>query len=120
MLIERATGRWWSLVLRGILAIAFGILTIALPNAAVTALVFVFGIFALADGLTLFSVLSRLPSRGKWLYVLEGILSVLAGLVALLWPGITAVALFYVIAWWALFIGVIESSEAAAYGDQMT
>jgi uncharacterized membrane protein HdeD (DUF308 family) len=120
MLIERATGRWWSLVLRGLLAIAFGILAIALPGTAIMALVFVFGIFALADGFTTLGVLSQIPSRGKWLYVLEGIVSILAGLAALLWPGITAIALFYVIAWWALFIGVMEIAGAAAYGDEMT
>jgi len=120
MLIERATGRWWSLLLRGVLAIAFGILAIALPGTAVMALVFVFGIFSLADGFTTFSALSQVPSRGKWLYVLEGVLSILAGLVALLWPGITAIALFYLIAWWAIFIGVIEIASAAAYGDEMT
>jgi uncharacterized membrane protein HdeD (DUF308 family) len=119
MLIERATGRWWSLVLRGALAVAFGILTVALPGTAVMALVFLFGIYALADGLTVMSVLSQLPRKGKWLYVLEGVLSIAAGVVALLWPGITAIALFYVIAWWALFIGVIEISGAAAYGDEM-
>ena len=73
MFLERATQRWWTLVVRGILSIAFGALTVAAPPAAVMAMVFIFGIYAIVDGLTALSVLLSplAPERGaalKWMH----------------------------------------------------
>src|SRR5205809_953764 len=81
MFLERATHRWWTLVIRGILAIAFGILAVAEPPTAIMAMVFIFGIYAIADGLTALSVLlsPAAPERGGWLLGLGGVVSVAAG-----------------------------------------
>jgi uncharacterized membrane protein HdeD (DUF308 family) len=121
MFLERATQRWWTLAVRGVLAIAFGILTVAEPPTAVMVLVFIFGIYAIADGLTsLSALLSPLgPERGGWLYALGGLVSVAAGIIALAWPGITAMALFFVIAWWAIVLGCTEIISAIAYSKEM-
>ena len=117
MFLERATHRWWTLVVRGILAIAFGIVAVVEPPAAVMAMVFVFGIYAIADGLTALSVLlsPATPERGGWLLGLGGVVSVAAGIMALAWPGITAVALFFLIAWWAIILGCTEILTAISY-----
>jgi uncharacterized membrane protein HdeD (DUF308 family) len=121
MILERVTQRWWTLVVRGILAIAFGILTVAEPPAAVMAMVIIFGIYAIADGLTALSVLLSpvTPERGGWLLGLGGLVSVAAGILALAWPGITAIALFLVIAWWAIVLGVMEIIAAIAYSKEI-
>jgi uncharacterized membrane protein HdeD (DUF308 family) len=121
MILERATQRWWTLVVRGILAIAFGILAVAAPPAAVMVMVFIFGIYAIADGLTALSVLLSplTPERGGWLLGLGGLASVAAGIVALAWPGITAIVLFVVIACWAIVLGVTEIIGAIAYSQEI-
>jgi uncharacterized membrane protein HdeD (DUF308 family) len=120
MLIEQSARRWWTLVVRGILVIAFGILTVALPAVAVTALVLLFGIYSLADGFASLSSALRQRIGGRWMQVLVGVLSVVAGLVALFWPGITAVALILVIAWWAILIGIVEIIAAIVYSRELT
>jgi uncharacterized membrane protein HdeD (DUF308 family) len=108
MLLERAANRWWTLVVRGILSIAFGILAVVRPGAAVMALVVVFGVYAIAEGIAAISMFLSPVAEGSGLVGLSGVISIAAGLIALLWPGLTAMALFYVIAFWAIVDGVID------------
>ena len=103
------TSSRWGLALRGIAAILFGILVWVWPVIVLHVLVILFGIFALASGI--FAILSgvRAPTtKSRWLLIIEGILAVLAGIVALAWPAITAVALLFVIAVWAILTGITE------------
>ncbi len=119
MFLERAAKRWWTLVLRGLFSIAFGILAISRPGPAVMALVVVFGIYAIAEGIAALSYFLRPVADGSWLIGVSGIVSIAAGIIALVWPGITAVALFYVIAFWAIVLGVIELVAAVRYSDEI-
>ena len=102
---------WWILAVRGVAAVAFGLAALIWPQITLLALVLVFGAYALVDGLfTLYAAIGgRQPAGGGrgWL-VLEGLLGVGAGIVALLWPDITALALLWVIAFWAVLTGVLE------------
>jgi uncharacterized membrane protein HdeD (DUF308 family) len=74
----------------------------------------VFGAFAFADGLL--AIVSAIRRRGDhdrwWVLVLEGLVGIGAGVVTLFWPGITALALLYVIAAWALVTGGLEIAAA--------
>jgi uncharacterized membrane protein HdeD (DUF308 family) len=118
-MLERASQRWWTLVVRGVLVILFGILILAVPvSSAVTALIFLFGIFALLDGFLSLGMLSR-PAHGRWLWGVIGVLSIAAGIIDLVWPGFTAVALFFLIAWWAILTGIAEVVMAVAYSDRI-
>jgi uncharacterized membrane protein HdeD (DUF308 family) len=108
MFLERAANRWWTLVVRGILSILFGIVAIRTPGTAVMALVVVFGVYAIAEGIAALGMFLSPVAEGSGLLGLSGIISIAAGLIALVWPGLTAVALFYVIAFWAIVLGVIE------------
>jgi uncharacterized membrane protein HdeD (DUF308 family) len=119
MFLERAAKRWWTLVIRGLLSIAFGILAIARPGPAVMALVLVFGIYAIAEGIAALSMVLSPVAEGSWLIGFSGVLSIAAGIIALVWPGITAVALFYLIAIWAIAIGVLELVAAVRYSDEI-
>ncbi|HKQ67813.1 MAG TPA: DUF308 domain-containing protein [Polyangiaceae bacterium] len=119
MFLERAAHRWWTLVIRGLLAILFGILTVTLPGATILTLVFVYGIFAIADGLTSLSLFLRPASEGGWLVALGGLVSIAAGIIALVWPGITALALIWLIAIAAIVVGVLEISAAVAYSKEL-
>jgi uncharacterized membrane protein HdeD (DUF308 family) len=98
---------WWNFVLRGLFAILFGLLALFWPGMTLIALVILYGIYALADGvLALIEGFHRDVRRAP--LVLEGILGIAAGVIAFVWPGITAFALLYIIAAWALVTGIME------------
>src|SRR5437016_7361477 len=101
---------------RGIAAILFGVLTLVWPNLSLTILVLLFGIFAVISGVT--AVAAALRNRGEqgWgLLVFEGILGILAGVVALVWPNITALAFLYLLAAWAIITGIMELVAPLAF-----
>src|SRR5215472_11583016 len=101
---------WWVLLLRGIIAIAFGILTWLQPGISLAALVLLFGAYVLADGiLGVWTALSgRKEHEDWWVLLLWGLLGIGVGIIALLAPGITALALLFYIAVWAIATGVLE------------
>ena len=101
-------GNWWALLLRGIAAVLFGLAAIFWPGLTLFVLVVFFGAYALVDGV--FAIVAGIRGSGgrRWLLLAEGALGVLAGLVAFFYPGITALVLLYVIAFWAIFTGVLK------------
>jgi uncharacterized membrane protein HdeD (DUF308 family) len=105
---------WWVVLLRGVAGIAFGILTFMAPAISLAVLVLLWGAYALVDGVL--ALLTAIRRRGQidrwWLLLLEGIVGIAAGVLTLAWPGITAIALLYVIAAWALLTGAIEIAAA--------
>lgn len=108
------TKNWWLLLLKGLVAIIFGILALRRPGVTVAALVLLFGAYALVDGIfTLIAAFAGWRHReDRWLLVLEGLLGVGAGFVTLHAPILTAVALVFFIAAWALATGVLKIVEA--------
>ena len=113
-MLSALSENWWALLLRGLLAVLFGLIALFLPGLTLTVLVLVFGAYALVDGL--FAVVAgiRGTSGHRWVLIVEGVLGILAGFVALAWPGITALALLYVIAFWAIFTGVAQIVAAVS------
>ena len=110
--VETLTRNWSVLAVRGALAVLFGLLALIWPDITVLALVLLFGAYALVDGVM--ALYTALFDRGRpgarsvgWL-VLEGVAGVVAAIGAVVWPGITALALLYLIAAWALVTGVAE------------
>jgi uncharacterized membrane protein HdeD (DUF308 family) len=101
---------WWSLVLRGAVAIVFGIITFAWPGITLAALVLLFGAYALIDGVvSLIGIFHGSRENERWwALLLEGLTGIGAGLVTFFWPGITALALVFVIAAWAFVTGIFE------------
>ena len=108
------TGSWWALVLRGIVAILFGVLAFVWPNITLTALVFLFGAYALVDGA--FSIVAGIKSHAenkRWLLLLiVGVLSIAAGVYAFIVPAITALILLILIASWAIVTGAFQIAAA--------
>ncbi len=105
MLIGAITRNWWLVLIRGLAAIAFGIMCFVWPAISLLALVLLWGAYAIIDGAA--AMVSGAWSHW-WSMLLVGAVSVLAGLVAFFWPGITALALLYLIAAWAVVRGVAE------------
>jgi len=103
-------GRWWAVLLRGIVVLAFGVLAFVWPGVTVATLVLLFGFYALMDGI--FSLVSAIGGRrrreDRWLLVLEGIVGLWAGIVTLRSPAITAVALVFFISIWAMATGFLR------------
>jgi len=105
---------WWLLLLRGLAAVAFGVITWAKPGISLASLVLVFGAYCLADGiLGVWTALSGARDHEYWwLLLLEGLLGIGVGALTFLAPGITALALLFYIAIWAIATGVLEIAAA--------
>ncbi len=106
--------RWWALLVRGIAAILLGILVLVLPGSGLLALVFVWGSYAVIDGVFELAVAAKRGRRGaRWgWYFFEGLVSIGAGVLAFVWPGITALVLAMMVGAWALLTGVAEIAAA--------
>ncbi len=104
------TTNWDLVLLRGILAILFGVATLAMPAITLVVLVVLFGAYALVSGImtTIMAIKDRKANDDWWLWLLYGLVSIAAGVLTFVYPGITAVSLFYVIVAWAIVSGVLE------------
>src|ERR1700687_5226075 len=110
-LLRALAENWWLLLLRGIAAIAFGILAFIWPNLTLLMLTFLWGVYAIADGV--FALGAAVSGKGgeiapRWWLTLIGIAGILVGLVTFVWPGVTAQVLLVFIASWAIVTGVLE------------
>lgn len=119
--VKMLADRWWTLALRGVAAVIFGILTFVAPKASLLALVVLFGWYAIANGVINLVLAARRPAgEPRWGSLLfESIASIIAGAIALFWPGITALALLFVIAGWAIVTGVTEVIAAVRLRKQI-
>jgi uncharacterized membrane protein HdeD (DUF308 family) len=107
--IDALSRNWWVFLLRGLAGILFGIITFVAPGISLAALVLVFGAYALADGVLAIVAAVRRRGEGRWgMLLLEGLVGIAVAVVTLLWPGITAITLLYLIAAWATVTGVLE------------
>ena len=101
---------WWTFILRGVLAILFGVIAFISPPVTIAALVLLFGAWALVDGVfdIVAAIQHRTMDRSWWLTILEGVVGILAGVLALAFPEIAAGALLLLISVWSIVTGVIE------------
>jgi uncharacterized membrane protein HdeD (DUF308 family) len=108
---------WWVFALRGIAAILFGILAFASPGVTLATLVLLFGAYAFVDGVSLLIALARGDAGGRrhaWSVGIMGVLGIVASIVTFVWPGITALTLLYLVAIWAITMGVFQVVAAIA------
>jgi uncharacterized membrane protein HdeD (DUF308 family) len=101
---------WKAMALRGVVAIAFSVVILIWPSIGLTALIALFGAFALVSGIATIGGAFSVPipgNRRAWL-VIEGLLGIAVGVVVFIWPGLSALGLLYAIAAWAVAIGVFE------------
>jgi uncharacterized membrane protein HdeD (DUF308 family) len=108
-LVSSLADNWWLLLLRGLVAIAFGIVAFFWPGITLTALVYVWGVYALVDGVVAIWAAFNAPGDAgpRWWLGLSGVVSIVAGLVAFFYTGITALVLLWLIAAWAIIIGAV-------------
>jgi len=101
---------WWVLVVRGVLSILFGLVALAWPQITVVALIALFAAFAFLDGVT--SILSAIRHRHYGWSFLGGILSIIVGVIAVVWPASAGFALIMLVAAWAFTRGVFDIAAA--------
>lgn len=112
--VDTLTRNWWVFLIRGLLGIAFGIITFFQPGISIAALVLLFGAYSFVDGI--FAIVSavrrRTGSEPWWLLLIEGVAGIAAGVITLGWPGLTVIVLLYLIAAWAIVTGAFEIAAA--------
>lgn len=109
-MLDVLSRNWWTFALRGLAAVVFGVLALAMPGIALVLLVFLFGAYALVDGVfALIGALRAAEAHNRWAHLLfVGIFGVLVGLITFFFWQITALALLYLIAAWAVVTGILE------------
>ena len=110
-MVGQLVRNWWVPVLRGVLGILFGFLVFAYPRTAVEVFVYLFGAYALVDGVIALALAFDV-SRGRGWLVLSGIAGIAAGILTFMYPSTTAVALVYIVAAWAIITGIFEIAAA--------
>ncbi len=114
-MLDGLARNWGWLLLRGIFAIIFGVLTFVWPGLSLLTLVIFYGAFAFVDGITsLIAAVTKGAAAPRWWLALIGIVGIAAGLVTLFYPAITGIVLLYFIAGWAVAMGIFQIAGAIA------
>jgi len=111
MMLRRLAKNWWVFVLRGVLGILFGLGTFVVPGITLAALILLYGAYAAGDGIVAMvaAFTHRRPGEGfPWSVLLIGVVGIVAGVVTLMFPGLTALILLYFIAAWLIIRGISE------------
>ena len=112
MLATLAAQNWGMFVVRGILALALGVLVFVAPGPSLAALILVFAAYAIVDGILAIGLGVSAPGGPRWLIVLSGILGIAIGVYTFVSPGVTAIALVLLIGSFAIVRGVSEVATA--------
>lgn len=113
---ERLISRsWWVILLRGLAALAFGAVAFAWPGISLLSLVFLYGVYAVADGIVALVAAFSSARGGQRIWgVLGGVVSIAAGAVAFVWPDLTAVTLVILIGAGSIVRGIAEIAAGIA------
>lgn len=104
--------QWWAWMLRGVLAVVFGLLAFFMPGLTLALLILMFGIWAFVDGITHLSLALHANSVHPWVHGLEGLIGMAVGVLVFFYPTATTLALVYVIAVWAILMGIARMGLA--------
>jgi uncharacterized membrane protein HdeD (DUF308 family) len=114
--VRTLSQNWWLVLLQGVLSVVLGVLALAMPGVTLGALILLWGLFALLNGVVdVFSAIGAAGSHRSWGWQLAGgLVGILAGLAILRWPGQTALFVLYLVAFWAIMMGIVRVVGAIA------
>jgi len=108
-MLEALRRNWWTVALRGVCALLFGFIAWIWPGLTLLALLWSWAVFAIVSGLmTLISSFARDGQEPRWMLLLEGGVSLIAGAVVLFYPRFTALLFLYLLAAWAILSGLLQ------------
>lgn len=105
--IRGLTGAWWLFLILGVLWILFGMFVLSYNVGSLLALAVFAGVTFLMTGITQVMSATR-AHEWRWLYLIGGALSILAGILAFVWPGRTLLVLAGILAWFLVFKGIVD------------
>jgi uncharacterized membrane protein HdeD (DUF308 family) len=117
--MARELGRtWWVFLILGIIWVLFGLFVLSYRVGSLLALAILAGILFLIGGIAELMAAFRAPGW-RWLYAIAGVFSIIAGIVAFVWPGITLYVLAIVLSWYLIFMGIfhVVGSLSGPKGD---
>jgi uncharacterized membrane protein HdeD (DUF308 family) len=107
--LARLLRNCWLVAVRGAIAILFGLLTLSFPTMLLSSFILLFGVYATVDGLiTIWWSIQRRTKQGWWIHLLEGAVSVIAGIVAFVYPDNTVSVMLNIIIIRVILIGIFE------------
>jgi uncharacterized membrane protein HdeD (DUF308 family) len=105
---------WWALAIRGVAGVIFGLIAFFLPGLTMLSLVLLFSAYMLVDGI--FAIVGAVRSARRreswWLLALGGVIDIIAGVVAFLWPGLTVLTFVLLVGAWAIVSGTLMFAAA--------
>jgi uncharacterized membrane protein HdeD (DUF308 family) len=120
-MIHELARNWGWIALRGALAIVFGVLALAWPASAFAAIVLLFGAYAFVDGVFALVALFRGAGRERfWMLVIEAVVGIGIGILTIVRPAATALALLYYVGIWAILTGILELVAAIRLRKEIT
>ena len=121
-MLSEISRNWWLVALRGALAVVFGVIAFVWPGVTFEALVLLFGAYAFVDGVLMvsFGIMGAGNDQQWWTLVLSGIIGIALGIFTFVQPSIVALSLVYVVAFWAIFTGLLEIVAAIRLRDVIT
>ncbi len=121
-MVNALAHNWWLVALRGLIAVLLGLAAFLWPGLTWLALVYLFGFYALFDGLlaVITGVRRSKDTPRWWVFLLEGIVSIAAGVIAFLQPALTGLVILFVIAGWAIITGILEIAAAIRLRREIT
>ncbi len=114
--VAEASKRWWLYLLTGVLWIVFAFIVLSFDFDTVWAVAVFFGIGFIVGGMMELFVAFETPSW-RWLHIVFGIIAIIAGFIALAWPGQTFLVLAAIIGWYVLFAGIMDIVVSFATRD---
>jgi len=106
------SGLWWDMLMRGVIAVIFGLLVFFMPGLSIAVFVFLFGSFAVIDGVLLLLQAVTVRDEKWWVRFIQGIVALAAGVAVFMWPRIGALTLLYVIAFYLIITGILQAIAA--------
>jgi uncharacterized membrane protein HdeD (DUF308 family) len=105
--LRGVTSAWWLFLILGVLWILFGMFVLSYNVGSLLALAIFAGVTFIFTGVNQILAAGRAESW-RWLYLVGGALSIIAGLIAFVWPGRTLLVISVVLAWFLVFKGIVD------------